>query len=37
MRGAMMNGRKIVALFAVWIGAKPVDPELEKALLAGGR
>ena len=25
------------ALFAVWIGAKPVDPELEKALLAGGR
>jgi outer membrane PBP1 activator LpoA protein len=25
------------ALFAVWIGAKPVDPELRKALLAGGR
>ena len=25
------------ALFAVWIGDKPVDPDLKKALLAGGR
>ena len=25
------------ALFAVWIGEKPVDPELKKGLLAGGR
>ena len=25
------------ALFAVWIGEKPVDPDLKKALLAGGR
>jgi len=25
------------ALFAVWLGEKPVDPDLKKALLAGGR
>jgi hypothetical protein len=34
----MIDGKDFAdALFAVWIGAKPVDPELKTALLAGGR
>jgi len=34
----VVEGRDFAdVLFAVWIGAKPVDPALRQALLAGGR